>query len=227
MRGGAEDAGPMKLFTYWRSQAGFRVRVAMRLKNLPMEKVSFDLLKGDQFDPEYLKINPMGAVPALIDEEGAPPLVQSLAILEYLEEKYPNPPLLPKDLFARAHARALSQMVAMDAHPLIVPRVRKYLEEELHLDESTRLRWMSHWLGKSSEAVEQTLANDPRTGTYCLGEQVTIADLCIVAHFTTIKLFGRGDPAAYPTAARIVENCMKLDAFTSEHPMRQPDAPKS
>jgi maleylacetoacetate isomerase len=217
----------MKLYTYWRSQAGFRVRVAMRLKGLPIEKISFDLLKGHQFDPEYLKLNPMGAVPALIDEEGAPPLVQSLAILEYLDEKYPDPPLLPKDLRARAHARALSQMVAMDAHPLIVPRVRKYLEDELHLDEPTRLRWMHHWLGKASHAVEQTLANDARTGTYCVGEQVTIADLCVVAHFTTIKLFGGGDLTPFPTAARIVENCMKLDAFASEHPMQQPDAPQA
>jgi len=215
----------MILYTYWRSQAGFRVRVAMRLKGLAMEKVSFDLLKGDQFDPEYLKLNPMGAVPALIDGEGTPPLVQSLAILEYLDEAYPNPPLLPKDIRARAHARAIAQMVAMDAHPLIVPRVRKYLEDELHLDEPARLRWMHHWLGKASHAVEHTLANDPRTGTYCVGEQVTLADLCVVAHFTTIKLFGGGDLTPFPTAARIVDNCMKLDAFVSEHPLRQPDAP--
>src|SRR5205085_6935320 len=102
----------MKLFTYWRSQAAFRVRVAMRLKSLAMEKVSLDLLKGDQFAPDYHKLNPEGVVPTLIDGDGLP-LVQSLAILEYLEEKYPEPPILPKELNARAHARAIAQMVAM------------------------------------------------------------------------------------------------------------------
>src|ERR1044071_9896531 len=159
----------MKLFTYWRSQAAFRVRVAMRLKGLAMEKVSLDLLKGDQFAPDYQKLNPEGVVPTLIDGDG-PPLVQSLAILEYLDEKYPEPPLLPKDLRARAHARSIAQMVAMDAHPFVVPRVRKYLEEELHLDEGTRAKWVRHWLNKGSEAVEQVLAKDPRTGRFCVGD---------------------------------------------------------
>src|SRR4029079_2877430 len=122
-----EGMAEVKLFTYWRSQAAFRVRVAMRLKGLPMEKVSLDLLAGDQFAADYQKLNPEGVVPTLIDD-GAP-LTQSLAILEYLDEQHPYPPLLPKELHARAHARAIAQMVAMDAHPFIVPRVRKYLEE--------------------------------------------------------------------------------------------------
>ena len=121
--------GTVKLFTYWRSQAAFRVRIALRLKGVAMEKVSLDLLKGDQFDAPYQALNPEGVVPTLIDGEGQP-LVQSLAILEYLDEKYPQPPLLPEDLRARAHARAIAQMVAMDAHPFIVPRVREYLEKE-------------------------------------------------------------------------------------------------
>src|SRR5881227_1855942 len=107
---GHDEEGWMKLFTYWRSQASYRVRVAMRLKGLAMEKVSLDLLKGDQFAPDYRQLNPEGVVPTLIDDEG-PPLVQSLAILEYLEEKYPRPSLLPEDLHARAHARAIAQMV--------------------------------------------------------------------------------------------------------------------
>ena len=126
----------MKLFTYWRSQAAFRVRIALRLKGHAMEKVTLDLLAGDQFAADYQALNPEGVVPTLIDD-GAP-LVQSLAILEYLDEKYPDPPLLPQELHARAHARAIAQMVAMDAHPFIVPRVRKYLEEELHVDEASR-----------------------------------------------------------------------------------------
>src|SRR2546430_4796482 len=135
---GHDEEGWMKLFTYWRSQASYRVRVAMRLKGLAMEKVSLDLLKGEQFAADYQKLNPEGVVPTLIDD--GPPLVQSLAILEYLEEKHPQPPLLPTDLHARAHARALAQMVAMDAHPFIVPRVRKYLEQDLRLDEPTRMK---------------------------------------------------------------------------------------
>jgi len=216
----------MKLFTYWRSQAAFRVRVALRLKGLAMEKVTLDLLKGDQFAADYHKLNPEGVVPTLIDGEGQP-LVQSLAILEYLDEKYPEPPLLPKDLRARAHARAIAQMVAMDAHPFIVPRVRKYLEEELRLDEATRATWVRHWLDTGSRAVEEVLARDPRTGKFCVGDQVTVADICLAAHLTSAKLFGGREPSDFPVAGRIYANCMAIEAFAAEHPLRQPDAPTS
>ena len=215
----------MKLFTYWRSQASYRVRVAMRLKGLAMEKVSLDLLKGEQFAADYQKLNPEGVVPTLIDD--GPPLVQSLAILEYLEEKHPQPPLLPTDLHARAHARALAQMVAMDAHPFIVPRVRKYLEQDLRLDEPTRMKWLTHWLDLASRALEDTLARDPRTGKFCVGDTPTIADLCLAAHLTSAKMLCGREPADYPTAARIYANCMALEAFSAEHPLRQPDAPAS
>ena len=215
----------MKLFTYWRSQAAFRVRVALRLKGLATEKVSLDLLKGDQFDAAYQALNPEGVVPTLIDGE-EPPLVQSLAILEYLDEKYPQPPLLPTDLRARAHARAIAQLVAMDAHPFIVPRVRKYLEEELRLDETTRVKWVRHWLDSGSRAVEEMLARDSRTGKFCVGDQVTVADICLAAHLTSANLFGGRDPSDFPVAGRIYANCMATEAFAAEHPLRQPDAPK-
>jgi maleylacetoacetate isomerase len=216
----------MKLYTYWRSQAAFRVRIALRLKGLPADKVTLDLLKGDQFDPAYHALNPEGVVPTLIDGDGAP-LVQSLAILEYLDEAYPEPPLLPSDLRARAHVRALAQMVAMDAHPFIVPRVRKYLEEKVGLDEAGVASWVRHWLDAGSRAIEETLTRDRRTGKFCCGDAPTIADICLVAHFTSAKLFGAADPSAFPTAGRIFANCMAMDAFTAEHPLRQPDAPKS
>src|SRR5687768_5771641 len=194
--------GTVTLFTFWRSQAAFRVRIALRLKGVAMEKVSLDLLKGDQFGPDYQRLNPEGVVPTLIDGEGQP-LVQSLAILEYLDEKYPDPPLLPQDLRARAHARAIAQMVAMDAHPFIVPRVRKYLEEELHLDEPTRGKWVRHWLDAGSRAVEEVLARDPRTGMFCVGDQVTVADICLAAHLTSAKLFGGREHTDFPMAGRI------------------------
>jgi maleylacetoacetate isomerase len=216
----------MKLFTYWRSQAAFRVRIALGLKGLRAEKVTLDLLAGDQFAADYHKLNPEGVVPTLIDAEGAP-LVQSLAILEYLDEKFPDPPLLPQELRARAHARALAQMVAMDAHPFIVPRVRKYLEEELHIDEAARTAWVRHWLDVGSRAIEEVLARDPRTGKFCVGDQVTVADICLAAHLTSAKLFGGRDPNAYPVAGRIYANCMAIEAFANEHPQRQPDAPNN
>jgi maleylacetoacetate isomerase len=216
----------MKLYTYWRSQAAFRVRIALGLKGLRIEKITLDLLAGDQFAADYQRLNPEGVVPTLIDGEGEP-LVQSLAILEYLDEKYPAPPLLPQGLRARAHARAIAQMVAMDAHPFVVPRVRKYLEQELRLDEPTRVKWVRHWLDTGSRAVEQVLARDPRTGSFCIGDQPTIADICLAAHLTTSKLFGGRDPSDFPTAGRIYANCMAIEAFAAEHPLRQPDAPKA
>ena len=184
----------MKLYTYWRSQASYRVRIALRLKGLVAEMVSLDLLRGDQFDATYRALNPEMVVPTLIDGDG-PPLVQSLAILEYLDEKYPQPPLLPADLRARAHVRGLAQMLAMDAHPFIVPRVRKYLEQELHLDEPARMKWLTHWLDAGSRTIEDVLARDQRTGRFCCGDHPTIADICLVAHLTSAKMLCDRSPA--------------------------------
>jgi len=186
----------MKLYTYWRSQASFRLRVALRLKGIVVETVSLDLLKGDQFKDAYKALNPEMVVPTLVDGDG-PPLVQSLAIIEYLEEKYPQPALLPSDLLARAHVRALAQMLAMDAHPFIVPRVRKYLQKELQLDETARLKWLRHWLDAGSRAVEHVLARDARTGSFCCGEYPSIADICLVAHLTSAKMLCDTDPYPY------------------------------
>ncbi len=213
----------MKLFTYWRSQASYRVRVALRIKGLVAEVVSLDLLKGDQFDATYKALNPEMVVPTLLDGDGSP-LVQSLAIIEYLEEKYPQPPLLPSDIRARAHARAVAHMLAMDAHPFIVPRVRKYLQQELHLDEAARLKWLRHWLEAGSRAVEDVLARAPRTGPYCCGDQPGVADICLVAHLTSAKMLCDCDPDPYPTARRILDACMQIEAFALEHPLRQPGA---
>jgi maleylacetoacetate isomerase len=213
----------MKLYTYWRSQASYRVRVALRIKGLAVETASLDLLRGEQFEGAYRALNPEMVVPTLLDGEG-PPLMQSLAILEFLEEKYPRPPLLPADLRSRAHVRALAQIVAVDAHPFIVPRVRTYLAQELHLDEPARAAWVRHWLDAGSRAIEDALARDSRTGRFCCGDQPTLADICLVAHLTSAKMLCDSDPAAYPTAARIFDACMQMEAFVQEHPLRQPGA---
>ncbi len=212
----------MKLYTYWRSQASFRVRIALRLKGLVAETVSLDLLKGDQFDATYRMLNPEMVVPTLSTATAR--RWQSLAILEYLEEKYPQSPLMPVDLRARAHVRGLAQMLAMDAHPFIVPRVRKYLEQELHLDEPARMKWLRHWLDAGSRAIEDVLVRDPRTGRFCYGDQPTIADICLVAHLTSAKMLCDRDPAPYPTARRILDACMQIEAFALEHPLRQAGA---
>ncbi len=216
----------MKLFTYWRSQASYRVRVALALKGLDAELVTMDLLKGDQLTEAYRALNPEMVVPTLVDG-GHPPLTQSLAILEFLEEQHPNPPLLPGDPYARARVRALAQVVAMDAHPFIVPRVRKYLEHDLGLSEETRNKWLTHWLTTASHAVEMMLAHDPRTGRYCHGDRLSIADICLVAHLTSAKMLCGLEAEAYPTAARIFSACIELDAFARTYPLRQPDAPKA
>jgi maleylacetoacetate isomerase len=153
-------------------------------------------------------------------------LFQSLAIIEYLDETHPHPRLLPADPAARARVRGLAQIVACDAHPLIVPRVREYLEHELKLDEPTRLKWIHRWIGEALKAIETNLATSPDTGSYCQGESVTIADICLVSHAVGAKLFNY-DVAPFPTVRRIVETCLQDDAFARAHPLRQPGAPAS
>jgi len=215
----------MKLYSYWRSQASYRVRIALHFKALATDVSYLDLLKGDQFDEAYRDLNAGMTVPTLIDGEG-PPLVQSLAILEYLEETYPHPPLLPSEHRARAHVRALAQLVAVDAHPFIVPRVRHYLTRDVGLDELQLGNWLRHWLELGSQAMEQALTRDPRTGHFCYGDSPTLADLCLVPHVMSAKMLVNADIGRFPTVQRIFEACLELDAFSSTQPAWQPDAPK-
>ena len=212
------------LYSYWRSQASYRVRIALAWKGLGAEIASLDLIKGDQFAASFRALNPEAAVPTLIEGEGAP-LIQSLAILEYLEECHPEPPLLPREPRARAHARALGQVVAMDAHPLVVPRVRHYLAHELGLGDHALKHWIRHWLDRGTETLEAMLARDPRTGRFCVGDAPTLADLCLVPHVTTARMLYDADVSAYPTVARIYEACMALPEFAGTGPVHQPDAP--
>jgi maleylacetoacetate isomerase len=216
----------MKLYSYWRSQATYRVRIALHLKALKSDVSYLDLIRGDQFNETYRGLNSGMTVPTLIDGDG-PPLIQSLAILEYLEEAYPHPPLLPSERRARAHVRALAQLVAVDTHPFVVPRVRHYLTHDLGLDELQLGNWLRHWLERGSQALEQTLANDPRTGRFCYGDAPTLADLCLVPHVMTAKMLVNVDIARFPTVQRIFETCLELEAFSSTRPAGQPDAPKT
>ena len=141
----------MKLYGFWRSLATYRVKVALALKGMKVDEVSIDLLKGEQHNPGYRTVNPQSVVPALVLDDGGPPLFQSLAILEYLEETKPQPPLLPKDPRGRARVRGLALIAAADSHPLVVPRIRSYLEKVLGIDEEKRNRWLAHWSLKGLE----------------------------------------------------------------------------
>lgn len=215
----------MKLFSFWRSLATFRVRIALNLKGLSPEVIDVNLMQGKQREEAYSKVNAQMLLPALVDGEG-PVLFQSLAIMEYLDETHPHPRLLPGEPRGRARARAIAQIVACDAHPLIVPRVREFLEHEFKLDEAARTKWIHHWLGAALKALETNLAGNKETGRFCQGDAVTIADICLVSHAVGCDFF-KLDLSPYPTVRRIVDECMKNDAFARAHPLKQPGAPAS
>jgi maleylacetoacetate isomerase len=210
----------MKLYTYYRSQASFRVRIALNLKGLQREDVYLHLERGDQFADEYRAVNPQMVVPTLLD--GDTKLLQSLAILEYLDEQYPDPPLLPSDPRARAWVRGLALINAADSHPLIVPRVRHYLSDILKLGEQQKIDWIQHWLALGLQAIETLLAEHPASGPFCHGDGPTIADICLVTQVTPAKTFNC-PLAPYPRVVRIYDTCMAIPAFADAHPSKQPD----
>jgi maleylacetoacetate isomerase len=211
----------MQLYTYYRSQASFRVRIALNLKGLAREDSFLHLEKGDQFAPQYRALNPQMVVPTLIDGEAR--LFQSLAILEYLEEKYPEPPLLPADIAARAWVRGLALVNIADAHPLIVPRIRHYLTDDLGLGQEQLLGWIRHWLGAGLAAMETLLSEHKESGRLCHGDRPTLADIGVVTQVTPAKTFGV-ELAPYPRVVRVYDSCMAIPAFADAHPAKQPDA---
>jgi len=214
----------MKLFSYWRSLATYRVRIALNLKGIkPDEVITVNLHEGKQRDEQYRKINPMMAIPALIEDDGTV-LFESLAILEYLDETHPNPPLLPKDPKARARVRGIAQIIACDTHPLIVPRVREYLAEAYKIDEVGVMQWGHHWHTKSLIALETNLTGSKDTGRFVHGDQLTIADICLCGQAVGAHYF-KVDLAPYPTFKRIVDECNKIEAVARAHPLKQPGAP--
>ena len=214
----------MKLFSYWRSLATYRVRVALNLKGIALDEViNVNLHEGKQRDDAYRKLNPMMALPALVEDDGNV-LFESLAILEYLDETHPDPPLLPKEPKARARVRGLAQIVACDTHPLIVPRVREYLVSAYKVDEVGVMKWGHHWHTVSLGALESNLAGSPHTGRFAQGDQLTVADICLCGQAVGAAYF-KVDLAPYPTFKRIVDECNTIDAVARAHPLKQPGAP--
>jgi len=210
----------MKFYTYYRSQAAFRVRIAMNLKGIAHEDTYLHLEKGDQFDPGYKAVNPQMVVPTLID--GDTKLFQSLAILEYLEEKYPNPPLLPKDAASRAWCRGFALINIADSHPLIVPRIRHYILDDLRLGQDRLNAWIGRWIGAGLAAMEALLAEHKESGRFCHGDQPTFADIGLVTQVTPARNFN-ADLVPYQRVMQVYDTVMAIPAFADAAPAKQPD----
>jgi maleylacetoacetate isomerase len=210
----------MKLYGYFRSSAAFRVRIALNLKKLDYENAFIHLRRNDQSAPEFLGVNPQGLVPAL--EIGGQTLIQSLAIIEYLDETHPEPPLLPRDAAGRARVRALAAIVACDIHPLNNLRVLRYLHGPLGHDEKALETWYNHWIASGFTAFERLLADDTRSGAFCHGDTPGLADIALVPQVYNAHRYPL-DLSVYPRIMRIFQNCKALDAFAAADPDRQPD----
>jgi maleylacetoacetate isomerase len=212
----------MKLYTYFRSSAAYRVRIALNLKGLPYEAVPVHLVKhgGEQLKDEYRAINPSALVPSLQDEGAT--ITQSMAIVEYLEETHPVVPLLPAAPLERARVRELAQMIACDIHPVNNLRVLRYLVRTLGISEEAKNEWYRHWINEGFAALEAQLARGP-AGRFCHGDTPTIADCCLVPQVYNAQRFDI-DLGPYPNIARINEACAGLPAFIAAHPAQQPDS---
>lgn len=218
----------LKLYTYFRSSASYRVRIALNLKGLDVDMVPIHLVKhgGEQLSEEFRRINPEALVPALVDDEdenGSQVLTQSLAIMEYLDEMYPEPPLLPAAPLDRAYVRSIAQAIACDIHPLNNLRVLRYLVRDLKVSEDDKNAWYRHWCEQGLAALETKISADGRAGKFCFGDTPTLADCCLVPQIANARRLNC-DLSGMPTLLRIVENCAGVDAFAQAEPSRQPDA---
>ena len=213
----------MKLFSYFRSSAAYRVRIALNLKGLTYEYVPVHLTRegGEQFSSEFRKLNPQALVPVLQDGEHA--LAQSLAIIEYLDEVHPHPPLLPKAPASRARVRALAQAIACEIHPLNNLRILNYLTGVLGVSEDARRNWYRHWVAAGLRALEEKLAGNTETGLFCHGDAPGLADCCLVPQLANARRF-KCDLSHYPTLLALEKNCQALEAFQRAAPNQQPDA---
>ena len=210
----------MRLYTYFRSSAAFRVRIALNLKGLAYEPVFVHLAKGEHRKPQYAGVYPQGLLPTLVDEAGA--LSQSLAIIEYLEETHPRPALLPGDPAGRARVRSLSLLVACEIHPLNNLRTLQHLKRALGQSEDQVNAWYRHWIADGFAKLEADLTRGG-TGRFCHGDSPTIADCCLVPQIFNAQRY-QSDLAPYPTVMRIFDACMRLEAFDRAQPSKQPDA---
>lgn len=211
----------MKLYTYFRSSAAFRVRIALNLKGLSYEPVFVHLAKGEHRKPEYGKVNPQALLPTLVLDDGTQ-LTQSLAIMEYLEDKHPQPALLPKDALGRARVRSLSDLIACEIHPLNNLRTLQYLKRQLGQSEEQVNAWYRHWIADGLAKLEADLARG-ETRKFSHGDSPTMADCCLVPQIFNAKRYSC-ELAPYPITMRVFEQCMKLEAFDRAQPAKQPDA---
>ena len=213
----------MKLFSFWRSLATYRVRIALNLKGLAYESVPVHLAKGEQHAEGFHEVNPQELIPVLM--HGGRMLRQSLAIMEYLDENFDTKrPLMPSVARDRQRCRAIAQMIACDIHPLNNLRVMQYLEKEFGASEKQREAWTQRWIREGFDAVEAVLADSTATGTYCEGDAPTMADCCLVPQVYNAQRFGVSLDR-YPNIARINAECLKLPAFDEARPEKQPDCP--
>ena len=208
------------LHGYFRSSASYRVRIALNIKGVDYVQHAHHLRRGEQRAPDYLTLNPQGLVPTYVDNDHI--LTQSLAIIEYLDEIYPQPPLLPEASWERARVRALAQIIACDIHPLNNLRVLQYLRDDFRQDEPSVRRWYAHWIEQGFSAFEQMLA-DSATGRFCHGDQPTLADVCLAPQVANARNFNVSIDA-FPTIRRIIEVAEALPAFARAAPQLQPDA---
>lgn len=213
----------MKLYTFFRSSTSYRLRIALAWKKLPYEPVYTSLPGMKHKDSSYLKLNPQGLVPALVSDAGKV-YTQSMAMIEWLDERHPEPPLMPRDAEEKWYVRAVSQIVGCEMHPLNNTRVLKYLKSAYGLDDAqVNGDWYAHWVAEGFAGLEGFLTLQKLTGRYCLGDQVTMAEVCLVPQVFNAQRFNC-DLAPYPTVMRIFERCMKLPAFAETQPSKQGDA---
>lgn len=211
----------LRLYTYYRSSATYRVRIALNLKNLAYEAIPVHLRRNEQNAAAYRTINPQGLIPTLTEDGHA--IGQSLAIIEYLDETYPEPPLLPQEPRARARVRQIAFAIACDIHPLNNLRMLRYVKERFSLDDDALTVWQHHWMADGFAAIETLLGDSPDTGRFCHGNTPGLADICLVPQLYNARRVGL-DLAPYPTMMRIDAACQEIAAFAAAHPARQPDA---
>jgi len=214
----------LQLYNYFRSSTSYRARIVLNLKNLPYDYKPVHLLNkgGEQHSAEYKKINPLGEVPTLVDGDFA--FAQSFAIVDYLDEKYPTPPLYPKDIKAKARVKQICENINCGLHPLQNLKVLQYLQKEFNITDAQKQQWLDHWLPLGLKATEEIVKQT--RGQFCVGDQITMSDVFLVPQFFSSQRFNI-DIKAFPNLYEINQRCLEIEAFKKAHPLHQPDTPDS